>query len=840
MRSPTIRVLSLVLALFTLSSTSWGYALLNEPFTYDEGELVTVSAGAWSIAPIDSQNPDLDVIDGALQWDYTVADLPANAGYYGIPFSGTNLTLGPIYYHFDLTVETAPAIEAGLFAALWNGTTGLRARLWIGAGTEANTFRMGMTESSGSKSGVIWDSVNYAEGTTLRIVVKYDFVDGVDTDTTYLYIDATDEADIAVTVDEGGSVYPLNGFAVRNKGVDGNLGKFSMDNLAISMAFEDTELPTQEATPDKLVARAITGERILVNWKDGSTTETGFLLERSTVGGAFGTVATLDPNELYYVDSDVVVGTEYCYRVTALGEANSAASASSCATPIEDPVIETISSVQVETNAPALWLGIEAPRAITYSIEKSLDLLDWTPVVTDYRLIGIYDPIEFLESFSSDPGGEDTDPFEGIEGPTYVPDRFYRISGQVYPVPANIGLSEPFQMPNNGGGAVLNVTDYGATSDESSNDDAIAFRAALAAAQAGDTVLIPAGTYHVRSTVAVKSGIIVKGEGPDETTILSDTAILNNIFNVPSGAADVTIRDLAIDLESSFLPDGVLTYGVLISSSSGSVVNRVWVYNLQVEHFAERGIMARQAKHVKVENCRILNATKLGGGGEGYAITFNDSNNNNNWATGNVIGPVIRHGVLLQYETHNNLVENNTIYGTTEDAIDLHGEDEWGNEIRFNLCYWEAKEWDGTPVGIGLGNTGATHDDAGPYNWIHHNEVYGYYGGLEVILDSHAQYIDANYFHNNQMYGILLNNGGGDAISIRGNIIADNGSIGISVDSSNAVLIQENQINGNNIGITVTANSLGYDISHNDLSGNTSGLPILLGNTDGIYEDNIE
>jgi urocanate hydratase len=46
----------------------------------------------------------------------------------------------------------------------------------------------------------------------------------------------------------------------------------------------------------------------------------------------------------------------------------------------------------------------------------------------------------------------------------------------------------------------------------------------------------------------------------------------------------------------------------------------------------------------------------------------------------------MRHGVLLQYSAHHNLVESNTVVRTTYDAFDLHGEDEYGNELRSKVA----------------------------------------------------------------------------------------------------------------------------------------------------------
>lgn len=800
----------------SFSMIAFAAPVFIDDFDYPEGELESVSSGRWLVA-VDNGNPHLEVVAGALEWDFTGGSAdPVNNGWYGANVSGSKFETETLYAHFNLTVNEAPAIdgsEAGMFAGFWNGGAGIRARLWLGIGKDgsgnpiADTFRLGLTESKGSRDDVVWADENIAEGTTVRVVIKYDMSASV----AYLYVNAADESDVAATVDDG-STYGLNGFGFRHKD-DGDLGRFQVDDLAISLGFEDVSADPP-STPEKVSAHAVPGEKIFLTWKDLSTNETGFLIERSVADGDFTEVATTTFDVAHYVDEDVTVGPEYCYRVSALGSPSSDPSASTCATVAADPVVTIAARPRLESNDGALVLALDAQRLVSHRLLASTDLTTW-----DYQGMPL--------------GGVDDALAVDLATPSDA--RFYQLESTVFPVPADIGLNEPFLLPQNGGGSVIDVTDRGATPDDDSNNDTVGFISAMAVAQAGDTVYVPAGTYHLRSPVTIKSGVILRGEDRDTTRLVADLATgLSAILRIDPGASDITISDLSLDART-----GELTDAVLVGSPSGAVVERVWIHRLRIEHHSRRGVLVRQARHVKVEDCRILNATDLGDGGHGYGIVFNDPENNNNWATGNLIGPVIRHGILIQYEARNNLVEHNTIYNTTEDAIDLHGEDESRNEVRFNLAFWDDPSgWDGTPVGIGVGNTGATHDDTGPFNWIHHNEVYGYYAGLEVILDSHHQYIDGNYFHDNVVAGIQLYNGGGDGIVIRGNLLHDNGPNGIRIESSNAVRITDNEINGHDTGVKVAADSSDYDIERNDLTGNTMAAD--LATTNGTYTDNQE
>lgn len=67
-------------------------------------------------------------------------------------------------------------------------------------------------------------------------------------------------------------------------------------------------------------------------------------------------------------------------------------------------------------------------------------------------------------------------------------------------------------------------------------------------------------------------------------------------------------------------------------------------------------------------------------------------------------GPYLRHGALIQFVAHNNVLRGNTFNGTKLDAIDLHGELEYLNEISGNVITDVL-----TGAGIGLGNTGVQH-----------------------------------------------------------------------------------------------------------------------------------
>jgi Divergent InlB B-repeat domain len=69
-----------------------------------------------------------------------------------------------------------------------------------------------------------------------------------------------------------------------------------------------------------LVVMILQGEAIAaqlsLTWKDNSTNEDGFDVERKTgTGGTFALIKTVGANVVSYTDSSLAAGTTYCYRV---------------------------------------------------------------------------------------------------------------------------------------------------------------------------------------------------------------------------------------------------------------------------------------------------------------------------------------------------------------------------------------------------------------------------------------------------------------------------------------------------------------------------------------------
>ena len=67
--------------------------------------------------------------------------------------------------------------------------------------------------------------------------------------------------------------------------------------------------------PNGLSATKISSSEIKLEWADNSDNETGFQIERKTVGGEYSVIATTNENITTYRDKSVVENNEYAYRI---------------------------------------------------------------------------------------------------------------------------------------------------------------------------------------------------------------------------------------------------------------------------------------------------------------------------------------------------------------------------------------------------------------------------------------------------------------------------------------------------------------------------------------------
>ncbi|HNN12341.1 MAG TPA: multicopper oxidase domain-containing protein, partial [Anaerolineales bacterium] len=87
----------------------------------------------------------------------------------------------------------------------------------------------------------------------------------------------------------------------------------------------DVIIPTLPAAPSNLTAAAQAGPQASLSWTDNANNETGFIIQRSTNGGAFTQIATPAADVTSFIDTTVATGNTYTYRVAAANAAGNSA-----------------------------------------------------------------------------------------------------------------------------------------------------------------------------------------------------------------------------------------------------------------------------------------------------------------------------------------------------------------------------------------------------------------------------------------------------------------------------------------------------------------------------------
>lgn len=403
------------------------------------------------------------------------------------------------------------------------------------------------------------------------------------------------------------------------------------------------------------------------------------------------------------------------------------------------------------------------------------------------------------------------------------------------------GSKHAIHSPNAVTGKTLDVSKYGVSGNDSKEDVTSAIQKVIDSANFGDEVYFPNGTYVLKSALSLKDGVNLRGQSRKDTIFLlkpnDGGKYASSVLNIFSRNS-IMVSELTIT--SAFSGHYSTDYKVNNPEAAGPkyVIDiegktkpsyDVTIDNVLVEKYQQMGIRIAQSHDVVVKKCIVQNATDLGGGGAGYGIAIQGAGHEQdrlgyeNDSRYNVVedctlqGPYLRHGVLIQYLSHNNLVKSNTFIQTKIDSIDLHGEDEYLNEIYDNTI----KNVE-SGSGIGLGNTGATHDKSGPGNYIHENTISDCREGVKVGLGTENTRIENNIitrFIVKDAKGIYVQNAPGTIVkgnSIKNNMSTDfwaivldkdSGTDGRGIGSPTNITIQENTIQNCSNGIKIAEGS---------------------------------
>lgn len=412
----------------------------------------------------------------------------------------------------------------------------------------------------------------------------------------------------------------------------------------------------------------------------------------------------------------------------------------------------------------------------------------------------------------------------------------------------------------------INVTKspYNAVPNDGKDDTAAIQKAIEDASKTkGTEVYLPSGTYNLdnpstkSSFLQLKSRVNLRGESKDTVILVADADKISGSTGIIEGMGveNILISNFQVtairpsngkystDTEKTNPNAFGAQYNIWIGANSKIPSKNVVIEDVLVENFKRGGIRIEKSHDNIVRNCSFRNATAVDGGGAGYGVLIQgtvkdptqigryDETYFNLVENCTFTGPYIRHGALLQFYSHNNLVRNNSFDGTLLDSVDLHGEDEFLNEICNNQIKNVIKGG-----AVGVGNTGGTapsnHSASGASNYIHDNTIENCRDGISVIMGSPKTRIENNIIKNtmiNNSKGIMLKNAP-DSI-VKSNTIENNMGTGfISI----YITKDEGDKNADNLGAGDPKNEL---IDGNKITNNSNGILVDAGNNISILNN---
>lgn len=236
-------------------------------------------------------------------------------------------------------------------------------------------------------------------------------------------------------------------------------------------------------------------------------------------------------------------------------------------------------------------------------------------------------------------------------------------------------------------GAPINVKDYGAVGD-GTTDDTAAIQAALDSGRRVDFGE-KGNIYPVSAPLSVQSGTVITGAF---ATIKQLTA-LTYIFNVDL-KTDISISGITfLGLGTDYAESDANPYATAVYTNSGTI--GLTIFNNKFTNFGYAGIRLREATNVNIYNNEIISLTVpvAGVSGRGYGVLVDYGCSNVTLqgnkiskggqgfriescselvVSGNTISGIVgQHGIYMGSDMQNCLVSDNVINGTALQGIKL-------------------------------------------------------------------------------------------------------------------------------------------------------------------------
>lgn len=141
-------------------------------------------------------------------------------------------------------------------------------------------------------------------------------------------------------------------------------------------------------TPANFKVIQITGTTAKLSWEPPTNFFSGYILEKSSNGSEFFTIAELPPTQTSYTDSSVVTGNCYYYRLKATNFIGSSFYTDTITVNTgEEKILIDLSGINIQSGIFRIF--INSQRNQSFVLEASENLLNWIPVYTNSAVNGM-------------------------------------------------------------------------------------------------------------------------------------------------------------------------------------------------------------------------------------------------------------------------------------------------------------------------------------------------------------------------------------------------------------------------------------------------------------------
>jgi hypothetical protein len=325
---------TLIVALFSLITSTFGQVLLDETFDYTVSNLA--SAPGWTTSGTLVGGTGRNILDPTVTPALTYSnsggtyylsgsgrimnsDITSATAYYSLkPFTATPVSTGPIYLTF---MYKAGVAQNQTNSEVFGMSTGSNAgpKVYVGKGIVTTTsFRFGTTRSSQSSADVKWATSEFADvNEVFLIVLKYDFT----TQISSIYINPTisgTEPTADITDNSGTARTSLNNLWVRAQGTSSM--KYNIGGARVSRTWAEavfTQIP-KLSSPVVGIATSISLTGFTANWTQVPDA-TGYTVKVYSGATLVNTTNASGQATESVAISGLASGTTYTYKVTAVG-----------------------------------------------------------------------------------------------------------------------------------------------------------------------------------------------------------------------------------------------------------------------------------------------------------------------------------------------------------------------------------------------------------------------------------------------------------------------------------------------------------------------------------------